>query len=59
MSPKVKIAKGEGVGARSLAHNTLGVEGHAKAPGWRLRKLASNSITHTDMHKPNIILVNA
>ncbi len=31
---KVKITEESGVGARSLAHNTLGVEGHAGAPGW-------------------------
>ncbi len=34
LSPKVKIAKGEGVGAHSLTRNTLGVEGRARAPGW-------------------------
>jgi hypothetical protein len=34
VSPKVKIAEGEGVGARSLAHSTLEVEGHARAPRW-------------------------
>jgi hypothetical protein len=34
VSPKVKIAKGEGVGARSLICNTLGVEGRARALGW-------------------------
>jgi hypothetical protein len=33
-SPKVKIAEGKGVGARSLARNTSGVEGRARAPGW-------------------------
>jgi len=32
--PKVKITEGEGVGACSLAHNTLGVEGHVGVPGW-------------------------
>jgi len=30
----VKIAKEQGVGARSLARNTLGVGGHVGAPGW-------------------------
>jgi len=30
----VKTTKEQGVGARSLTHNTLGVEGHAKVPGW-------------------------
>jgi hypothetical protein len=33
-NPKVKTPGGEGVGARSLACNTLGVEGHAGASGW-------------------------
>jgi len=34
MSPKVNTSEGEGVGACPLAHNTLGVEGRAGAPGW-------------------------
>jgi len=33
-SPKVKTAEREGVGARSLAHNTSGVERRARAPIW-------------------------
>jgi len=33
-NPKVKTTEGEGVGACSLACNTLGVEGRARAPGW-------------------------
>jgi len=33
-SPKVKIAKGEGIGACSLVRNTLGVEGHVGVLGW-------------------------
>jgi hypothetical protein len=36
----------------------FGVEGHAKAPRWGLRRLTSKSITHTDLHKPNNKLVN-
>jgi len=32
-SPKVTM-KGKGVGGRSLVHNTLRVEGHARAPRW-------------------------
>ncbi len=51
-SPTVKIMKGEGVEAHSLAHNTLGVEGHVGVPGWGLRRLTSNSITHTTLHRP-------
>jgi hypothetical protein len=33
-SSKVKIVEGEGIGVRSLAYNTSGVEGHAGAMGW-------------------------
>jgi len=33
-SPKVKTTEGEGVGACSLAHNILGVEGHVRVAGW-------------------------
>jgi hypothetical protein len=56
-NPKV-ITEGKGVGAHSLAHSTLGVERHAGLPRWVLRKLTSNSITYTDLHKPNNKLVN-
>jgi len=55
----VKITEGEGVGACSLAHSTSGIEGHAVAPGWGLGRLTSNSITHTDLHKPSNKLVSA
>ncbi len=34
VSPNVKTTKGEGIGARSLARNTSGVEGHVGALGW-------------------------
>jgi hypothetical protein len=33
-SPKVKTAKVKGIRARSMAHNTLGVKGCARTPGW-------------------------
>jgi len=33
-SPKVKIAKGEGIEACSLAYNISRVEGRVGAPGW-------------------------
>jgi hypothetical protein len=33
MSPKVKTAEGEGIGVHSLVRGTLGVKGHARAPG--------------------------
>jgi hypothetical protein len=58
-SPKVKITKGKGIGACSLVHSTLGVEGHAKAPRWGLGRLKSKSITHMDSHKSNNKLVSA
>jgi len=51
--------EGEGVGARSLACNTSKVKGRAGAPRWGLGKLTNNSITHTDLHKPNNKLVSA
>jgi hypothetical protein len=51
--------EGEGVGARSLVHNTSGVEGGVEALGWGLRRLTSKSITHMDLHKPNNKLVSA
>jgi hypothetical protein len=34
VNPKVKTTKGERVRGRSLVHNTSGVEGHVRAPGW-------------------------
>jgi hypothetical protein len=55
----MKTMEGEGVRARSMAHNTLGVEGHVGALGWGLGRLTSKSITHTVLHKPNNKLVNA
>ncbi len=45
-SPKVKTTKGEWIGTCSLAHNTSGVEGHVRAPGWGLGRLKSGSIIH-------------
>jgi hypothetical protein len=51
-NPKVKITEGEGVGACSLARNTLGVEGHAGILKWGLRRVTSNSITHRTWGKP-------
>jgi hypothetical protein len=57
VNPKVKTMEGERVGARSLARNTLGVEGRARATGWGLGRLTSNSISYMDLHKPNHKLV--
>jgi hypothetical protein len=48
----------ERVGICYLAHNTLGVKGHAKVVGWELRRVTSKSIIRTGLHKPNK-LVNA
>ncbi len=33
-SPKLKTTEGKGVGVRSLAYSTLGVEGCVGAPRW-------------------------
>ncbi len=55
----MKTAEGKGVRARSLARSTSGVEGRVGALEWGLGKLTSNSIIHTDLHKPNNMLVNA
>jgi hypothetical protein len=57
-NPKVKTTEGEGVGAHSLAHSTLGVKGRARAPRWGLGEVTSKLITHMDLHKPNNKLVN-
>jgi hypothetical protein len=59
LNPKVKTTEGEGIGARSLARSTSRVEARVGAPRWGLRKLTSNLITHTDLHKPNNKLVSA
>jgi hypothetical protein len=59
MSSKVKTTKEEGIGVRSLAHNTLGVEGHAGALGLGLGRLTHNSIIHMDLHKPNNELISS
>jgi hypothetical protein len=53
MSSKVKTSERQGVGARSLVRNTLGVERHAGVPGWGLGQMTSGSIIHMALHKPN------
>jgi hypothetical protein len=58
-SSKVKITEGERVGARFLVRSISRVEGCGGAPGWGLKRLTSNSITHMDLHKPNNKLVSA
>jgi hypothetical protein len=59
MNPKVKIIKGERVGACSMVSNISGVEGHVGASKWGLGRLTSKSITHIDLQKPNKMLVSA
>jgi hypothetical protein len=46
MSPKVTIAKGEGIGARSLTCSILGVEGCVGDSKWGLRRLTSKFCTN-------------
>jgi hypothetical protein len=55
---KVKTTKGQRVRVRSLAYNTLVIEGRAGTPGWGLGQMTNESIIHTDLHKPNNKLVN-
>ncbi len=57
LSPMVKTLEG-GVVVHSLARGTLRVKGRARTSGWGLGRLTNNSITHTDMHKPNNKLDN-
>jgi len=47
------------VGARSLARNTLLVEGRVEISGWGLGRVTNKSITQMDLHKPNNKLVSA
>jgi len=53
----VKTTEGYKVGVCSLARSTSRVEGHAGALGWRLEGMTSESIIHTNLHKPNNRLV--
>jgi hypothetical protein len=48
-NPKVETTK-EGVGVRSLTCNISKVDGHARAPGWGLGRVKSESIIH--MNEP-------
>jgi len=57
-SLKVKTMEGEVVRTHSLTHNTSGIEGRAGALRWGLGTLISKSITHMNLHKPNIKLIN-
>jgi hypothetical protein len=52
MNLKMKTTKKK-VGVHSLARNILGVEGHARTPGWGLRWVTSGSIIHTNLHISN------
>jgi len=54
-----KGEKNERVGVRSLICNILGLRTCARALGWRLGRVTSESIIHTDLHKLNNKLVNA
>jgi len=58
-NPKVKATEWEKVRAHSLVYNISGVKGHARISKWGLGRLTRKSITHTDLHKPNIKFVSA
>jgi len=57
-SPRVKTMEEKGVRVRSLTHNILGVEGHARVPKWGFGQVISGSIIHMNLHKLNNKLVN-
>jgi len=46
-SSKVMTIEGEGVGARSLTHNTLRVEGRAETMGWGLGRFTKTCTNQT------------
>jgi hypothetical protein len=56
-SLKVKTMEEKEVGVHSLARSISRVEGRVGAPEWGLRRMTSESIIYTDMHKPNNKLV--
>jgi hypothetical protein len=58
VSPKVTIVEGQGVRARSLARNTLGVEEHVEAPGWGLGRWQESQLLAQTCTKPNNKFVN-
>jgi len=53
----MKTMEEERIRVRSLPHNILGVEGHARDPGWGLGQMTSGSIIHTDLHKTNKLII--
>jgi hypothetical protein len=57
MSLKMKTLE-EGVRVCSLTHNTSGVKGRDGTLGWGFKKMTSESIIHTNLHKLNNKLVS-
>jgi hypothetical protein len=55
---EMKTTKKQGIGARSLVHNTLKVGGVLELRNGTRRK-DKHLITNIDLHKPNKKLVNA
>jgi hypothetical protein len=58
VNPKVETIE-KGVGVRSLARSTSGVDERAGALGWGIGQVTNGSIIHTNLHKPNNKLVSA
>jgi hypothetical protein len=58
LNSKVKTTEG-GVEVTSLTCSVSRVEGLARALGWGLGRMISESIIHTDLIKPNKKFVNA
>jgi len=50
--------KGKKIGINFLTCSTSRVKGHARAPRWGLKRMISESIIHTNVHKPNNKLIS-
>jgi hypothetical protein len=55
----MKVKTMEGIGVKSLAHNTSGVDECIGALGWGLGRVTSGSIIFMGLHKPNNKLISA
>jgi hypothetical protein len=55
----MKIMEEERIEVRSLTHNISRVKGRVRAPRCGLGGMTSESIIHTNLHKPNNKLISA
>ncbi len=59
VNSKMKIMEEERIEVRSLTHNISRVKGRVRAPRCGLGGMTSESIIHTNLHKPNNKLISA